>query len=66
MTGRAGIIVAEVGYRALELASRAGFLDLQRLLGVKEVNEQRQQAEDEQKSNDGLFVGFHVRSPTML
>ena len=66
MISRAGIIVTEVGYRALELASRTRFFGLQRLLGVKEVYEQRQEAKDEQENDGDVFVGFHVRSSIML
>ena len=36
-----GVVMTEVGNRALELTSRTRFLDLQRLLGVEEVDEKR-------------------------
>jgi len=52
VTCTAGVVMTEVGNRALELTSRTRFFDLQSFLGVEEVYEKRQECEEEQENED--------------
>ena len=52
VTCTGSIVMTEVGNRALELTGGTRFLDLQRLLGVEEVDEKRYACEEEQEDDD--------------
>jgi hypothetical protein len=54
-----GVVMTEVGDRALELTGRTRFLDLQRLLGVEEVDEKRYAGKEEQEDDDEALAAFH-------
>jgi hypothetical protein len=55
------LVLAEVGYGALEMASRTGLFDLQELLGVKKIDKKSYGKEREKKhENVSLLHYFRI------